>query len=175
MPRQPSGTAKTVAERVAAYRARQREARALAADNGNDNGAVRRAAASRRGNGNGNGNGSGSGNRPPEIADLERQLAAVSACLRELEAECRRYQAVLAGHRIELTRNRSGESAPSTANGETIRQAREDRDQRIRELLAEGVPVLEIGRKVGATTKVIRRVRGELAAASDAGPQSDHV
>jgi len=147
VPRHPSGTAKTVAERVAAYRARQREpGRKLAYVSGYGNGAV-------------------------ELNGLATQLAKAVTRIRELEAECRRC-------RNELERYRNGQVAATSApSGATIRQAREDRDQRIRDLLAE-VPrwsVLKIAREVGATTKVIRRVRRELAAASDAGPQSDHV
>src|SRR5262245_41130131 len=117
--RHPSGTAKTGAERVAAYRARQREARALAD-------------ASRNGNGNGvpyNGR--------SNPTDVEKQLGKVAAYLRELEIECQRYRNELVRYRIELARNRNGEAATSAPSGATIRQAREDRDQRIRELLTE--------------------------------------
>jgi hypothetical protein len=165
MSRHPSGTAKTGAERVAAYRARKREARALADAGRNGNGAAKLADVS----------GSGNGNGPTELTDVEKQLAKVAACLRELELECHRYRNELVRYRTELARNRNGEAVTSAPSGATIRQAREDRDQRIRELLAEGWPVLKIGREVGATTKVIRRVRQELATASDAGPQSNHV
>ena len=149
MSRQPSGTAKTGAERVAAYRARQREAgRTLAYVSRDSNGAAVHTDVSR--------NNAGS----TEPTDVERQLAKVAACLRELEVECQRYRNELVRYRTELARNRNGEAATSSPSGVTIRQAREDRDQRIRELLAEGWPVLKIGREVGATTKVIRRVRG---------------
>ena len=162
MSRQPSGTAKTGAERVAAYRARQREAgRKLAYVS--HNGATKLTDVSRNSNGS------------TELTDLENQLAKAAACLRELVVECQRYRNELVRYRTELARNRNGEAATSSPSGVTIRQAREDRDQRIRELLAEGWPVLKIGREVGATTKVVRRVRRELAAASDAGPRSDHV
>jgi hypothetical protein len=168
MSRHPSGTAKTGAERVAAYRARQREARALAdaSRNGNSNGAAELADVSCNDNG------------PTGPTDVEKQLAKVAACLRELEAECQRYRNELVGYRIELARNRNGEAVTSAPSGETIRQAREDRDQRIRDLLVAVPrwPILKIAREVGATTKVIRRVRRELAAAPNTGhPQSDHV
>jgi len=166
MSRRPSGTAKTGAERVAAYRARQREARALADAIGN--GAAKPA----------NVSGSGNGNGAAKLTDVERQLAEAAACLRELVVEVTRYRNELVRYRTELARNRNGEAVTSAPSGATIRQAREDRDQRIRELLAEGWPVLKIAREVGATTKVIRRVRQqqqELASDSDAGPQSDHV
>jgi hypothetical protein len=178
MPRYASGTAKTGAERVAAYRARKREARLAQTDvtgNGNGNGNSNSNSApkppneaSRSGNGNGNGS--------TEIADLENQLAKVVACLRELEAECQRYRNELVRYRTDLARNRNGETVTSAPSGATIRQAREDRDQRIRELLAEGRPVIRIAREVGSTVKVIHRVRRELAAAPDTGqPQTDHV
>jgi hypothetical protein len=148
MPRHPSGTAKTVAERVAAYRARQRAAgRKLAYVGRYGNGAT-------------------------ELTDLEKQLAKAAARIRELEAECGRY-------RNEWARYRNGEAPATPApSGATIRQAREDRDQRIRDLLAE-IPrwsIRKIAREVGSTTKVIRRVQRDLAAASDTRqPQSDHV
>jgi hypothetical protein len=166
MSRHRSGTAKTGAERVAAYRARQREAgRTLAYVSRDSNGATELTEVSRNSNGS------------TELTDLEKQLAKVVACLRALEVECQRYRNELVRYRTELARNRNGEAATSAPSGATIRQAREDRDQRIRELLTETPPwpVLKIARAVGATTKVIRRVRRELAAASDAGPQSDHV
>jgi hypothetical protein len=168
MSRHPSGTAKTGAERVAAYRARQREARALADANrdGNGNGAAELADVSCNDNG------------PTEPTDVEKQLTKVAACLRELEVECQRYRNELVRYRIELARNRNGETVTSAPSGATIRQAREDRDQRIRDLLVAVPrwPTLKIAREVGATTKVIRRVQRELAAASDTGqPQSDRV
>ena len=167
MSRQPSGTAKTGAERVAAYRARQREAgRTLAYVSRDSNGAAVHTDISRNSNGS------------TEPTDVERQLAKVAACLRELEAECQRYRNELVRYRTELARNRNGEvPATSAPSGATIRQAREDRDQRIRDLLVAVPrwPILKIAREVGATTKVIRRVQRELAVASDAGPQSDHV
>ena len=168
MSRHPSGTAKTGAERVAAYRARQREARALsdASRNGNGNGAAELSDISCNDNG------------PTEPTDVEKQLAKVAACLRELEVECQRYRNELVRYRIELARNRNGETVTSAPSGATIRQAREDRDQRIRDLLVAVPrwPTLKIAREVGATTKVIRRVQRELAASSDTGqPQSDHV
>ena len=167
MSRQPSGTAKTGAERVAAYRARKREARALADAGRNGNGAAKLADVS----------GSGNGNGPTELTDVEKQLAKVAACLRELEVECQRYRNELVRYRIELARNRN-ETVTSAPSGATIRQAREDRDQRIRDLLVAVPrwPILKIAREVGATTKVIRRVQRELAAALNTGqPQSDHV
>lgn len=141
--RRVSKTAKTGAERVAAYRARQREAgRKLAYV-------------------------SSSNNDPTETTDLEGQLAKIAACLRELEVKCQRFRNELERYRIELARYGNGGTVTLAPGGAAIRQAREERDQRIRDLLIT-IPrwsIVKIAREVGSTSKVVRRVQKDLAAA----------
>jgi predicted RNase H-like nuclease (RuvC/YqgF family) len=132
MSRRPSGAAKTVAERVAAYRARQHAA------------GRKLAYVSRYGNG------------AAEPHDLEKRLAKASARIRELEAERERYR-----NEIERYRNGAA-TATHAPGPTTVRLAIEERDRRIRDLRTEHSDwsYRQIAREVGVTHKVVSRILG---------------
>jgi predicted RNase H-like nuclease (RuvC/YqgF family) len=132
MSRPPSGAPKTVAERVAAYRARQHAA------------GRKLAYISRYGNG------------ATEPHDLEKQLAKASARIRELEAECERYR-----NAIERNRNGAA-AATNAPSPTTVRLAIEQRDRQIRDLRTQHPDwsYRQIAREVGVTHKVVSRILG---------------